>query len=155
MGKEAQVLSAKAVSKLTATEGMHAVGGCRGLYLQCKNGGTSWILRIMFDGKRRDIGLGSYQDFTLAEAREKCMEVRKEVRSGIDPLETKRQAKQERQITKAKAITFEECVNAYLEAHEDAWKNPKHRQQWRNTLEGYANPIFGSCPWARWIPAWS
>jgi integrase len=146
MGKAAQALSAKTVDKLSAVEGMHAVGGCRGLYLQCKNGGTSWILRIMFDGKRRDMGLGSYLEVTLAEARDRCMEVRKVVRSGIDPLETKRQARQERQIAQAKAITFEECVNAYLEAHEDSWKNPKHRQQWRNTLEGYANPVFGKLP---------
>ncbi|MDD5387891.1 MAG: tyrosine-type recombinase/integrase [Gallionellaceae bacterium] len=143
MGRLSQALSAKAVEKTSKVEGMHAVGGCRGLYLQCKNGGTSWILRIMVDGKRRDFGLGSYLDFTLEEAREKCALMRKQVRSGVDPVETKRRDRQERLVAKAKAITFADCVDAYLEAHEDGWKNPKHRQQWRNTLDTYAGPVVG------------
>ncbi|HRH79467.1 MAG TPA: integrase arm-type DNA-binding domain-containing protein [Thiobacillaceae bacterium] len=146
MGRVAQALSFKTVEKLSKVEGMHAVGGSRGLYLQCKNGGASWILRIMIDGKRRDIGLGSYHDVSLEEARDKCMDLRRKVRSGIDPLEDKRRAKQDRQIAKAKAMTFAECVEAYLDAHEDAWKNPKHRQQWRNTLNTYALPHFGDLP---------
>lgn len=143
MGRSSQTLSAKTVEKLSSMEGMHAVGGCRGLYLQCKNGGASWILRIMIDRKRRDFGLGSYLDFPLAEARDKCMELRKQVRSGIDPLEKKRQAKQERQVAQAKTMTFAQCVAAYLEAHSDGWKNAKHRQQWENTLTTYAGPLIG------------
>lgn len=146
MGKISQALSAKTVEKLSRVEGMHAVGGCRGLYLQCKNGGASWILRIMVDGKRRDMGLGSYLEVSLEEARDKCMELRKQVRSGVDPIETKRMAKRERLVAKAKEMTFAQCVEAYLDAHETSWKNSKHRQQWRNTLEGYANPVFGSLP---------
>ncbi len=58
MGKIARALSAKAVEKLSKEAGLHAVGGCRGLYLQCKNGGSSWVLRVAIDGKRRDLGLG-------------------------------------------------------------------------------------------------
>lgn len=139
-----QALSAKAVEKLSNVEGMHAVGGCRGLYLQCKNGGASWILRIMIDRKRRDFGLGSYLDFSLAEARDKCMEFRKQARSGVDLIEEKRQAKQERMISQAKTMTFAQCVDAYLEAHGDGWKNAKHRQQWENTLAKYAGPVIGA-----------
>jgi integrase len=143
MGKTALALSFKAVEKLTKLEGLHAVGGCRGLYLQCKNGGVSWILRVMIDGKRRDIGLGGYHDVTLEEARDKCLDMRRDVRKGVDPLEEKRRAKQERQLSHAKSMTFATCVEAYLDAHEDSWKNTKHRQQWRNTLTTYALPVFG------------
>ena len=146
MGRVAQALSFKTVEKLSRVEGMHAVGGCRGLYLQCKNGGASWILRIRVDGKRRDMGLGSFHDVSLEEARDKCAELRKSIRQGNDPLEDKRRAKQERMIARAKALTFAECVEAYLETHEDSWKNPKHRQQWRNTLTDHALPAFGELP---------
>ena len=147
MGKISPALSFKAVEKLSKQEGMHAVGGCSGLYLQVTGkGGASWILRVMKDLKRRDYGLGSYQDFSLEEARQKCAEMRKMVRSGVDPLEEKRQSKLAEALAKARTVTFSECVDAYLDAHEDAWKNPKHRQQWRNTLETYAGPVIGALP---------
>lgn len=40
--------------------------------------------------------------------------------------------------------TFEEAAKAYMEAHEKAWKNPKHRAQWGSTLKTYAYPHIGS-----------
>lgn len=146
MGKRAPALSFKAVEKLSKKEGLHAVGGCSGLYLQVKGNGASWILRVMKDLKRRDFGLGSYSDFSLEEARQKCAEMRKKVISGLDPLEEKRQARIAQELAKARTATFAECVDAYLDAHGDSWKNPKHRQQWRNTLETYACPVIGSLP---------
>ena len=30
-----------------------------------------------------------------------------------------------------------------MDAHGDAWRNPKHRQQWANTLATYVEPVFG------------
>jgi len=30
-----------------------------------------------------------------------------------------------------------------MDSHEAGWRNPKHRQQWRNTLTTYADPIIG------------
>lgn len=43
----------------------------------------------------------------------------------------------------AKRLTFRQCAEAYIEAHQGSWKNPKHRQQWTRTLEQYAYPVFG------------
>jgi hypothetical protein len=43
----------------------------------------------------------------------------------------------------AKAMTFNQCVDAYLDAHNESWSNTKHRQQWRNTLTTYAGPVIG------------
>jgi integrase len=40
-------------------------------------------------------------------------------------------------------MTFAECVSGYIDAHGDAWRNPKHRQQWQNTLDTYAGPVIG------------
>jgi hypothetical protein len=40
-------------------------------------------------------------------------------------------------------MTFSQCVDAYLDAHNESWSNPKHRQQWRNTLTSYAGPVIG------------
>jgi integrase len=43
-------------------------------------------------------------------------------------------------------MTFDDCVRAYLEAHRSGWRNPKHRQQWQNTLKTYASPVIGKLP---------
>lgn len=38
--------------------------------------------------------------------------------------------------------TFGTVAIEHIEAQEPAWKNAKHRQQWRNTLKTYAKPIW-------------
>jgi hypothetical protein len=43
-------------------------------------------------------------------------------------------------------MTFDTCAAAYIEAHKPRWRNGKHREQWRNTLNSYAGPVFGSLP---------
>ena len=40
-------------------------------------------------------------------------------------------------------MTFKACADAYIAANRDGWKNPKHRQQWSNTLETYCHPVIG------------
>lgn len=127
---------------------MHAVGGIPGLYLRVAAPPTarSWIMRYSFEGRRRDMGLGSYPEVTLEEARELVREKRKLVRAGLDPLETRRDQKQASRLQNAKRLNFQKCLDEYLEAHEAGWKNIKHGQQWRNTLETYACPIIGKTP---------
>ena len=40
---------------------------------------------------RRDIGLGSFPEVSLSEAREKARELKKKIRDGIDPLQEKQE----------------------------------------------------------------
>jgi integrase len=42
-----------------------------------------------------------------------------------------------------------EVADAYIVAHEASWRNAKHRQQWRNTVDTYAAPILGKMPVAQ------
>ncbi|HUX30534.1 MAG TPA: integrase arm-type DNA-binding domain-containing protein [Thiobacillus sp.] len=144
MGKKAKELSALEVNRLSKA-GMYFVGGVAGLALQVSGAGArSWILRKMIAGKRRDMGLGGFPDVTLAGAREKARQVRELVDQGIDPIEDRRAKRATLAAERAKAMTFSQCVTAYLDAHGDSWKNAKHRQQWANTLDTYANPIIGN-----------
>jgi integrase len=143
MGRKADELSALEVSRLTKP-GIHFVGGVDGLALQVSaSGARSWILRKMIAGKRRDMGLGGFPDVPLAGAREKARAIREQVDMGIDPIEDRRAKRAALAAERAKAMTFTQCVAAYLDAHSDGWKNAKHRQQWVNTLSTYANPIIG------------
>ena len=136
-------LTALAVSK-AKTKGLHADGN--GLYLQVSAAGTkSWIFRFKMGGRKtaRDMGLGSLADVSLAEAREKAQDARKLTRAGIDPIEAKRESRASVALERASALTFEDAAKAYIEAHSQGWRNPKHREQWPNTLEAYAYPAIG------------
>jgi integrase len=139
---------AKTTNRLTAVgiknlkeKGLYADGG--GLYLRITDSGTKgWIFRFARDGRTRDMGLGTCADISLASAREIAEECRKQLKQGLDPIEARSKAARE-QNGCANSVTFREAVDRYISAHEPSWRNAKHRQQWRNTLESYANPIIG------------
>ena len=143
MPKKAKELSALAVSRLTVA-GNHAVGGVTGLYLYINDANArSWVLRIMVGDKRRHIGLGGYPDVTLAQARDKARVARDEVSRGIDPVVQRRALASQLRAQQAADKTFKQAAQAYIEAHGDTWKNPKHRAQWVSTLSTYAYPHVG------------
>lgn len=117
------------------------------LWLQItKTGVKSWLYRYMVAGVAKNMGFGPVRDTTLEEAREMAREARKLLREGIDPCKAKRERKAEQRLEDAKAMTFDQCATAYIKSHRGSWKNPKHAQQWENTLATYASPVFGSLP---------
>lgn len=125
---------------------MWADGG--GLYLQCTKGADggirrSWLYRFAAKGRERQMGLGSAETVSLAEARDEAAECRKLRQAGIDPIEHRKAAQAQAALEAAKSMTFDECRDAYIKAHGAAWRNAKHHQQWKNTLKTYCSPIFG------------
>jgi len=95
-------------------------------------GARSWLLRVTIKGKRRQIGLGSYPDVTLAQARERARGVKDMIWQGIDPLAEKRR------------LTFAQAMEKTLEARTAEFRNEKHKKQWRSTLDTYAMPMLGN-----------
>jgi len=143
MPKLATEMGALAVSKVTEP-GLHFVGYVTGLALQVKSSGAkSWILRSVIGRRRRDMGLGAYPSVSLAQARQKGAEARELIRQGVDPIQRQRSALSALKASLASQLTFEATAKAYISAHETTWKNVKHLQQWRNTLNEYAYPAFG------------
>ncbi|TAJ75097.1 MAG: DUF4102 domain-containing protein, partial [Gallionellaceae bacterium] len=143
MPRKAKELSALEVGRINEP-GLHFVGGVSGLALQVAPGGArTWVLRFTIAGKRRDMGLGGFPDVTLAGAREKAREARAKADQGTDPIVHRQEARSALRASAAAAKTFAECVTDYVDAKSAEWKNPKHRQQWVNTLEQYAIPVIG------------
>ena len=119
--------------------GVYGDGG--GLYLQVRDAAhRSWIYRYSLAGKARWMGLGAFPDIGLADAREAAAAARRQARQGLDPIDSR---KADAKAARAVARTFGEVADAYVTAHEAGWRNPKHRAQWRSTLDTYAAPVLG------------
>jgi integrase len=103
----------------------------------------SWIFVYTIHGKQRQMGLGSVNDCTLAEARTEAAKWRAVKREGKDPIEERRANNLASALAAAKNITFEAAAKQYIEAMRPGWKNAKHADQWLNTLTTYAFPIIG------------
>lgn len=109
-------------------------GDGHGLMLNVKPSGTkSWVQRLVIRGVRRDMGLGSADLVSLAEARAMALENRKIARAGGDP----------RQKSNPQSIpTFADAARSVHTEHLPTWKNPKHGDQFINTLTTYAFPVL-------------
>ena len=124
-----------------------------GLYLQVTKGGSkSWLYRwertiCHSDGssKRREhcIGLGPTHTISLDEARELARQCRKQLLSGDDPLETRRSAKAEARLARAKRTTFAEAAHQWHAKQKPTYRSAKHAGEVLSTLERYAFPVFG------------
>src|SRR5215469_13401348 len=119
MGSRLNRLSAVEV-KAFDQKGMYHDGG--GLYLQVSAGGAkSWIYRFMLDGRPHEMGLGPLNVISLAEARKRAAECRRMRLDAIDPIETRRAQRGRSKLEASRAMTFDKCAAAYIEAHKASW----------------------------------
>ena len=125
--------------------GLHHDGD--GLYLQVGGAGArSWIWRFTLNGKTRDLGLGSAKAIPLKRARELAAEARRLRAEGVDPVQRRREQRSAVQIRQAKSVTFKQCAESYIAAHEAGWRGAKHREQWSGSLSTDAYPAIGALP---------
>jgi integrase len=125
MARAVNKLSARGVDALSRP-GRHADGG--GLYLVVdKSGAKRWVFLFRWQGKLKEMGLGSTLAVSLANAREAAAEARKLVAAGRNPIE-------ERRAAVAHVPTFAEMAEAVIESISHGLRNAKHIAQWRMTL---------------------
>jgi integrase len=107
--------------------------------------GSKWTLRYTspITGKRRDAGLGTFPETSIAEAREKALAMRKLIDNGEDPID-QRNREREAAAVAAAALTFEKAARQVHTELKPGWKNEKHAAQWISTLETYVFPKLGS-----------
>jgi integrase len=130
-----------------------------GLYLQVTAGVNgevrkSWLFRfatgkitLSRSGKprreERQMGLGSLDTVSLAEARDRAAAARRLRERGIDPIDEKRDQRAAQALAAARSMTFDQCRDAYIADNRAGWRNAKHAAQWTATLNAYVTPIFG------------
>jgi len=129
-------ITAKFVENVTAAGKYYDL---HGLFLHVRpSGAKKWLQRYTFNGRRREIGLGSAKIVSVATARKKAYQNLVIVSEGKDPIEDN---KQDKIIPK-----FEEAARTVYEANRPTWRNAKHAAQFITTLETYAFPVIGNMP---------
>ncbi|MBU9812614.1 tyrosine-type recombinase/integrase [Rahnella sp. SL6] len=127
-------------------------GGITGLTLHpsSSKGRGKWVLRYVspVTQKRRNAGLGSYPEISIAEAGRMAQTMREQLAAGNDPLELKRA-----EITKIIIPTFEEAARQIHTELLPGWRNKKHARQWLSTLEQHVFPSLGTTHLDAIIPA--
>lgn len=123
----------KAIELKTLKQGNHSDGN--NLFLRVQpTGARSWVFRYKINDKAKEIGLGSLTVRTLAEARELAIDMKRAIHRGENPKALL--------FTKA-TKTFTSYAAECIQSKRAEWRNPKHAQQWFNTLETYVYPFIG------------
>lgn len=116
----------------TAKPGKFGDGG--GLQLVvAPSGAKKWVLRFLWQSRPREMGLGSYPEVSLADAREKALAGRRLARSGVDPIAARKKSE--------RVTTFGELADEIAGRLAEGFRNAKHKAQWRMTLTVYAEPL--------------
>lgn len=144
-GGRMAALGGKLTKRLIENLGPGRHGDGSGLYLVVDpSGARRWVVRVTVKGQknrkgaplRTDFGLGGADVVTLNQARERALEYRRMAKSGLNP----------RFNAKLDVPTFEELARQVHIDRLPTWENPKHGQQWVNTLRDYAFPKIGRMP---------
>jgi integrase len=131
VARQVNKLSARQVATITKP-GRHADGN--NLYLVVDAAGARrWVFLFRWQGRLREMGLGSARDVTLARARELAAEARAILAEGQNPLE--------RRAAVTAVPTFGAVADEVVASLSSGWRNSKHQAQWKMTLEVYAAPI--------------
>jgi integrase len=151
MARSRKGLTPERARQKSAKPGLHL--DAAGLYLRVSKTSTnskatasSWIFRYMLNSKAREMGLGSYTDVTLYAARKLAEEARGLKGRGIDPIEAREAKRVAQRVEDARSISFRECAQGFIAAHQGKWKNAKHVKQWNATLEAHVMPVLGDIP---------
>jgi len=98
-----------------------------------------WMLRLVVYGKRREMGLGSWPDVSIAEARERASAARRQLRDGPDPIEER--ARLRRRLDR---LTVEQAIEGCFEARKAQLKGDGEAGRWMSPLKVHVVPKIGT-----------
>lgn len=98
-----------------------------------------WILRLVVDGRRREMGLGRWPDVSIGEARERASEARRTLRDGNDPIKERARLRQ-----RIEELTVEDAIEQCFEARKAELKGGGDAGRWMSPLKLHVIPQIGS-----------
>ena len=105
-------------------------------------GAASWILVYQLNKRRRELGLGRWPDVSLAEARVRAGDARKQRSAGVDPLGHKQQVMHTARTKELKRLTFSEAVAKVIEKGSKTWSE-NTQKSWSHGMKLYIPASFG------------
>ena len=117
-----------------------------GLYLSYRDrfAFPLWLFRYRFAGKQRVMGIGSYKELSLSDARKATKELRARVALGYDVAGEKQERKREavaKIVTEKNAVTVAQLADEYFERNIlGRWKHPNIV---RSRIENDIKPNIG------------
>lgn len=116
----------------------------KGLFLLIHtNGSKYWRMKYRYGGKEKLLSLGVYPELSLASARGKRDDARKQLKDGTDPSAAKQEDKRTRKL--AVAQSFEAISREWLEHVKHKWSEDHYAYTLRR-FEAYAFPEIGNTP---------
>lgn len=101
----------------------------------------NWMLRLVVNGRRREMGLGRWPDVSIAEAREAAAKARRSCREGNDPILQRRKAR--KPITR---VSLKRAVELCFEARKAELKRDGDAGRWMSPLAVHVIPKIGAYP---------
>lgn len=98
-----------------------------------------WMLRLAISGRRREMGLGRWPDVSIAEARERAAEARRQLRDGVDPIEERA-----RRRYQPKRLTVTEAIDGCFAARQAELKGDGIAGRWMSPLSVHIIPKIGN-----------
>lgn len=126
----------------TAEPGKHGDGGNLWLHKRSVERGK-WLLFVTVHGRRREMGLGSYPEVSLKEAREEAAKWRSVTRQGLDPI--KERQRERRQAERNMHLLRDIATDAF-EARKAELKGDGKAGRWFSPLELHVLPRLGAVP---------
>ena len=154
------LLSDTAIRKIKPGDHRKRLNDGDGLYLLLfvKGGSHGWRFDYSIHGRRKTLSLGTYPDTTLALARRKADEARRQVAEGIDPSDLRKAAKEAH--AKAKAVeereaqglppegSFEAVAREWITMVHARKVSEAHADRTLKRLESFVFPWLGRDPLA-------
>lgn len=136
------------INKLTAVHIKNASNGKLqdggGLILNKKDEGGKWIYRYSFSGRRREMGLGSFPEVSLSEARKQRSYWQHILQGGKDPISERDRVRAEETAQLQKEDpTFEDMANTVFEALKGGLRGDGTRGRWLSPVKNHVIPKIG------------
>lgn len=135
------------IDALLKRGGKGFVGDGGNLYLKYDAGNASWIFRYKHGGKSKDMGLGSFRDVGLVDARGLALANRLLLKAGKDPMSERERsqalAQEAESAKRAALVTFEQFTREHHSVR-SAEQSEKWAKGWIRKMELYVFPSIGA-----------